>query len=134
MRLAIARNEFAARINEHLRVVDDVSDAFGNAGYDRERKFLRHYLKRGNSSFAPRLRQITDDGHRITGIGCLGKNDQLRAFVFRARGEVAHLAQVRVDVTKRAGNLSSGYFHLDPRITRIYANDSRKSVNSRPFA
>src|SRR2546423_1223071 len=134
MRLAIAGDEVALRIDENLRVVDDVAGALRNSAHDRERKLLRHFLQGRDRAFGPRLRVSTNDRHRVAGIRRLGKNDQLCALLFRARGEIAHLPQIRVNVTKRTGDLSSSYFHLSPRITPMYSNGFQKSVNSRPFA
>jgi hypothetical protein len=46
--------------------------------------------------------------HRIAGIHHLWKNDKVRAAVFGERREVTNLGDVCIQITWRAGDLSSG--------------------------
>ena len=116
MGLAIARQDLALRIYKRLSVVNALAGTLGNTGDNGERKCFRHLLQGGNGPFRPRLRQLANDGHRITRVRCLGKNDQLDAFVFRPRAELPHLRDIGGDIPERAGDLSGSNFHLDPRM------------------
>ncbi len=63
VRLPIAGRDAAIRIDEDLRIVDNLVGAFGNAADNNERKFLRHFLERWNGTFRPRLRLRLNHRH-----------------------------------------------------------------------
>src|SRR5438874_2126518 len=82
MRLAIFGSDIAASIDENLSVINARTLAIGNAGNDRKRKLLCHFLKLRNSAFGPRTCVLLNHRHRITGIDHFREDDQLHAEVF----------------------------------------------------
>src|SRR5438105_15410220 len=55
MRLPVAGRNAAARIDEDLRIVNGRAGPFRDTAHNNERKFFRHFLKRGHGAFGPRL-------------------------------------------------------------------------------
>src|SRR6266576_4947527 len=82
MRLAIFGPDIAASIDENLSVINARTLAIRNAGNDRKRKLLCHFLKLRNSAFGPRTCVLLNHRHRITGIDHFREDDQLHAGVF----------------------------------------------------
>ena len=76
-----------------------------------------------SSGTAPSLhgfRLLADDLHRVAGIRHFREDDQLRACGFRAFREVAHLAQVRGEISECAGDLGGGDLHNEPFNIRFF--------------
>ena len=109
---SVSSDNFAICVDEDLRIVDPIRVAFRYAANDRDRKLLRDVLEFGNCALRPVGRVLSNDRHRISGVGHFGKDDEVVADIFRAREEIANLAKVCVDITECALNLSNSNLHL----------------------
>ena len=64
---------------------DGYTIAIGNAGDDRDRKFLRDLFQFRHCAFVPTRGVLLNDRHGITGIDHFRKKDQLGAGILRLR-------------------------------------------------
>ena len=56
---------------------------------------------------------LSNHRHRIAGIDHFRKDDQFRTGIFRTRSEIVNRAQIRLQISRGAGNLGSGDFHKE---------------------